>query len=284
MPTDTIAFAELEAWRKRYADGLGAPDGWWSVTGLAWLGAEGASIGAHPDALVCLPDGMEDEVARLEVVPDGLRVQPVDLGRGNAELTLDGAPLRHPVIVPPGRARLTVLDGGTALVDVFFRGGRWGARTYDPRQGASRDPREVAWFPPSTGWRTEARVEQPEASETMAFTDVLGETHVVPVAGRIRFVLGGQERELIASADGDDLFVNFRDDTNGATDPAIRTYGAGRFLRVPAPVHGVSVVDFHRAYHPPCAHTAFALCPLPPAANRLPLAVLAGERLPSTHH
>jgi uncharacterized protein len=276
-----VALAELAAWRERCAGGLGAPDGWWSVTGLAWLDAEGAMIGAHRDALVRLPDGMADEVARLEVVPEGLRVRPLGGTHGDAELTLDGARLPSPVVVPPGRARLTVVDGGTALVDVFFRGGRWGARTYDPRQGAARDPGDVAWFPPSPGWRVEARVEQPRSGETMAFTDVLGETHVVPLAGRLRFVLAGQQRELIASAAGDDLFVNFRDDTNGASDPTIRTYGAGRFLRVPAPVHGVTVVDFHRAYHPPCAHTAHALCPLPPAENRLPLAVLAGERLGS---
>ncbi|MFO7547222.1 MAG: DUF1684 domain-containing protein [Trueperaceae bacterium] len=86
---------------------------------------------------------------------------------------------------------------------------------------------------------------------------------------------------MLASAAGDGLFVNFRDDTNGAANPAIRTFGAGRFLRVPAPERGVTVVDFHRAYHPPCAHTAYALCPLPPAENRLTVAVLAGEHLPS---
>ncbi|MDF1522960.1 MAG: DUF1684 domain-containing protein [Trueperaceae bacterium] len=58
------------------------------------------------------------------------------------------------------------------------------------------------------------------------------------------------------------------------------TYGAGRYLRVAAPVAGRTVLDFHRATHPPCAHTPFATCPLPPLANRLPFAIAAGERHP----
>ena len=36
-------------------------------------------------------------------------------------------------------------------------------------------------------------------------------------------------------------------------------------------------LDFNKAKNPPCAFTDFATCPLPPAANRLLLAVTAGE-------
>ena len=39
------------------------------------------------------------------------------------------------------------------------------------------------------------------------------------------------------------------------------------------------VVDFNRAYNPPCVFTPFATCPMPPAGNRLPLAIEAGERM-----
>jgi len=37
------------------------------------------------------------------------------------------------------------------------------------------------------------------------------------------------------------------------------------------------VLDFNRAYSPPCAFTDFATCPLPPAPNRLSVAIEAGE-------
>jgi uncharacterized protein len=37
------------------------------------------------------------------------------------------------------------------------------------------------------------------------------------------------------------------------------------------------VVDFNRAYNPPCAFNVYSTCPLPPPENRLDLAVAAGE-------
>jgi uncharacterized protein (DUF1684 family) len=39
-------------------------------------------------------------------------------------------------------------------------------------------------------------------------------------------------------------------------------------------------LDFNRAANLPCAYTEFATCPLPPADNRLSIAVEAGEKLP----
>ena len=40
------------------------------------------------------------------------------------------------------------------------------------------------------------------------------------------------------------------------------------------------ILDFNRATNLPCAYTQFATCPLPPAENRLPVAVEAGEQIP----
>lgn len=62
------------------------------------------------------------------------------------------------------------------------------------------------------------------------------------------------------------------------------SYPAGRFLDVPAPsADGSVVLDFNRAYNPPCAFTPFATCPLPPPENRLDLAVEAGEQTYAAH-
>jgi len=73
-----------------------------------------------------------------------------------------------------------------------------------------------------------------------------------------------------------DLFFVFGDETNHS-----ETYGAGRFLYADPAKDGTVVLDFNRAYNPPCAFSAFATCPLPPKQNRLALRVDAGEkRLP----
>jgi hypothetical protein len=43
---------------------------------------------------------------------------------------------------------------------------------------------------------------------------------------------------------------------------------------------GTVILDFNQATNLPCAYTQFATCPLPPAENRLPVAVEAGEQIP----
>ncbi len=53
----------------------------------------------------------------------------------------------------------------------------------------------------------------------------------------------------------------------------------GRYLYTdPADAKGNIILDFNKAYNPPCAFTAFATCPLPPSQNRLALRVEAGEK------
>jgi hypothetical protein len=70
--------------------------------------------------------------------------------------------------------------------------------------------------------------------------------------------------------------VLFTDATSGrATYPACRSLTVGVAGRQQA-----VTLDFNRAVNLPCAYTDFATCPLPPAGNRLPVAVEAGEQTP----
>jgi hypothetical protein len=70
------------------------------------------------------------------------------------------------------------------------------------------------------------------------------------------------------------LFVLFGDATN-----AKETYPTGRFMYIPRPdANGNTVIDFNKAFNPPCAFTPFATCPIPPKQNILPFAIKAGER------
>jgi uncharacterized protein (DUF1684 family) len=65
------------------------------------------------------------------------------------------------------------------------------------------------------------------------------------------------------------------DATNGK-----ETYRGGRFLYTDRPIQGKLVLDFNRAYSPPCAYTDYATCPLPPRGNLLKVPILAGEKDP----
>lgn len=54
--------------------------------------------------------------------------------------------------------------------------------------------------------------------------------------------------------------------------------GWGVFLYSDLPnENGQVVLDFNRAYNPPCAFNAFTTCPLPPPQNRINFRIEAGE-------
>ncbi|RYG34557.1 DUF1684 domain-containing protein [bacterium] len=69
------------------------------------------------------------------------------------------------------------------------------------------------------------------------------------------------------------VFFNFKDTSNGKA-----TYLAGRFLDTEKPKDGFVILDFNKAYNPPCAFTSYATCPLAPEANSLKIAIPAGEK------
>jgi len=93
--------------------------------------------------------------------------------------------------------------------------------------------------------------------------------------GAIVFEVEGKpfKLETIEEAGESDLFIIFKDATNGK-----ETYGM-RYLYIPFPdANGRTFIDFNRAYNPPCSFTDFATCPVPHPQNRLPFRVEAGEK------
>ncbi len=96
-------------------------------------------------------------------------------------------------------------------------------------------------------------------------------------AGVFTFEIGGVEQRLtalrLAGSAGDALFVPFADATSGP-----ETYAAGRYLDLEPAPDGTYDLDFNLAYAPFCAYAPQYSCPLPPAENRLSVAITAGER------
>ena len=69
------------------------------------------------------------------------------------------------------------------------------------------------------------------------------------------------------------FFVPFQDKTSGS-----ETYGARCYLEATLLSDG-RVLLFNYAYSPFCAYLERFSCPLPPAENRLPVLIYAGEKL-----
>ena len=106
---------------------------------------------------------------------------------------------------------------------------------------------------------------------------ILGMEEVYRLPGALAFEREGRGHRLEAfMEEGEtDLFIVFGDLTNRS-----ETYPGGRYLYARPPDEaGRVVVDFNRAYNPPCVFTPFATCALPLPENRLPIRVEAGEKL-----
>lgn len=102
--------------------------------------------------------------------------------------------------------------------------------------------------------------------------------------GEVSFTLAGrslklsvyQSQDLLTKPGFTDyLFIPFTDLTNGHG-----SYGGGRYLDLRIPPAGVStmLLDFNCTYNPSCAYNGAYSCPVPPAENRLAVAIPAGVR------
>ena len=107
-------------------------------------------------------------------------------------------------------------------------------------------------------------------SETVEMSD--GSSDEMRRAGTVRFDVGSERVGLVAFAQGDGLFIPFRDATSGK-----ETYGAGRYVEAEPLGDGRYELDFNRAYNPYCAYNDAWRCPLPPRENWLAVPITAGE-------
>ena len=82
-----------------------------------------------------------------------------------------------------------------------------------------------------------------------------------------------QRSEPMHERHGKEDWITCGDATNGKG-----TYGTGRFVYGPPPAEGRTILDFNKAYNPPCVFSPHSTCPLPPPGNRLPFRVEGGER------
>lgn len=96
--------------------------------------------------------------------------------------------------------------------------------------------------------------------------------------GYVHIPYGGQTHRLSVfqnmEMDEGQAWIPFHDATSGS-----ETYGGGRYLDIDLPEGDTAIVDFNLAYNPYCVYNAYDFnCAIPPAENRLPFAVRAGEK------
>lgn len=142
----------------------------------------------------------------------------------------------------------------------------------------------LRFYPADSAYRVTATVQLTPSSKPVDLpTSMANRTATEVPYALLSFSLAGKPCQLTVyrslglannPAYRDHLFLPFTDATTGQD-----TYGGGRYLEVQiGDIHDNKLVlDFNKAYNPYCAYKSGYACPIPPAGNRLTVAVKAGE-------
>lgn len=173
----------------------------------------------------------------------------------------------------------TILSFRSLTFQIIKRGDKLGLRVKDSQNPDRLNFKDTEFYPTDVNWRIDAQFEPYNPPKPMPITNVLGMESAETSPGAVKFEVGGREYRLDAVTEKNEprLFMIIADKTSGQN-----TYPAGRYLYVDPPdASGHLIIDFNKAFSPPCAFTKFATCPLPPRQNRLPIAIEAGEKYTS---
>jgi uncharacterized protein (DUF1684 family) len=274
VDTDTQLTAyktEIAEWQKLMSDRLRAEDGWLTLVGLYWLHEGVNTVGSDPAADVILPSSAVPAQLGTMTVSDGQITLDVS---ASVAVTVDGVETNS-ASLRPGSAtgEPSVVRIGTVTFFVLSRDNTYAVRVRDTNNPDRLAFTERRWFPIDTDYGVRGTFVPYDEPRYLDVMNSAGFTEPMQNPGRVTFELGGEALSLEGFAAGEgQLWFIFKDATNGKS-----TYGAGRFMYAPLTEDGAVTLDFNKAYHPPCAFTPYATCPLPPKDNVLSVAVEAGE-------
>lgn len=264
--------ADVLAWRQQRFASLTSDSGWLTLAGLFWLNPGSNSFGSGSgNDLVLHNSALADTAGSFDLKAGSVTFS----AQPDGGVTLNGQPFGSVTLKSDAGGDPTVLASGPLRFFVIERAGKLAVRVRDLNNPRRLEFRGLEYFPVSTGWAITARFVPYPPGKHIRIVNILGmeEDDVSP--GAVEFSRNGRTLRLdtvLEDPNATELFIMFADATSGQ-----QTYGGGRFLYIPRPSGSTVLVDFNKAFNPPCALNDFATCPLPPSQNRLQLKVSAGE-------
>lgn len=255
----------LATWRTDRIKALLADDGWLNIISRTWLEEGTVKVGKADDNDIILSAGPDHVGTLVQNAQGQVTFAPADGGE-TITLKLDKAK-------PP---RFT---SGQLLLEVTTLNGRNALRVRDSKSTARQDFPGIDNYPDDPSWRFVADWVALDQPITMEVDTVLGIPTEVTITHKAVFTRDGVTYELLPThgTATKPQFV-FKDPTSRG-----ETYGACRFLYGEDITEATIVIDFNKAFNPPCAFSEHAVCPLPPPQNVLPMRVEAGELAPKGH-
>lgn len=267
--------AALQQWRSEVEKNLRHEHSWLALAGLFWLEEGENLVGSAPNSAVRLPERFPEKIGAFHLDGDQVSFRlngdaPVKL---NEKETLSGKhALKADISGEPDALYLEDLK-----MMVVVRDGKAAVRVWDPQHPRRGNFKGRKWYPPNSNFRVRADIRAYDPPKKVLVDDVLGFQQEGQIDAALVFKLDGRQHSLDAKyLDSGTYYVIFQDATAGKG-----SYPAGRYL-VTDKVEGDKVmIDFNRAYNPPCAFTDFATCPLPRPENIMDITIEAGEQYPA---
>ena len=252
---------KLATFRERRNLAAIQPEGPLALTNTQWVDME-QTIWGVPGVWAPRDDGGSGLIVKAEaadgVVVDGDLVDGEALVRGKDD-----------------ESPSTVVFSETLSAHVIAADGAYALRVWDSQSEGITNFGGIDAFPYSPEWVITGTWTEIPGGKSVGFEHLKEEgvarDEVVP--GEIRFTHDGEDYNIAAFKAGRALQLVFADATNGDS-----TYSVGRFLFLAPNPDGSITLDFNYAILPPCAFSYAFNCPLPPAQNRFPFAIEAGEK------
>lgn len=263
---------QITDWRQHRVERLTAPTGWLSLIALDWLKDGKNTLGSAPDNSIVVAQWP----AHLGTITLEHGTATIAIDPAAAGVLIDGSKKSAAALLDDTNPKATVVSSGTVMFYVVKRGDRWALRVKDSEAKTRKEFVGLDYFDIDPSWRIEANWEPYDPPREVEEPNILGEVEKVVVPGAAVFERDGKKFRLepIIETPGDtELYLVFADRTSGK-----ETYGAARFVYSEPPKDGKIIIDFNKAYNPPCAFTPYATCGLPTQQNRLDTRVTAGEK------
>jgi uncharacterized protein (DUF1684 family) len=265
--------AETLEWRRSLETNLRKENSWLALAGLYWLEQGDNSFGCAPgNSLVFPADSGPDLIGTFLVQGQEVLLQIAE----GLPVKVDGKIVSHAVLAPDTAGSPSEVTLGSLVWMLIKREDSLGIRLWDnsPRQRVSFPGRQ--WFPIQEDYRVPGSYHKHIMQLSIILQRKNAPEYEMLSGGKLSFLLHDQDCSLMVFEESEgELFTLFNDQTNGQ-----ETYSSGRYLVIDPPRDGKVILDFNRAYNPPCAFTPYATCPLPPSQNRLVIPIAAGEKKP----
>jgi uncharacterized protein (DUF1684 family) len=266
---------EFDQWKIKRTAELTGEDGWLNLVGLIWMEAHSPYLEeVNASSLGFAEKSGSSTLGKFDFGQDSVWFEPTELAlQKNSNSPQSKRMLVYPI--PYGSGGVYFKNWKWSIIQ---RGGKYALRLRDLNHPNLKNFTPTPTFAYNPAYWFTAKLE-PKFNQTIEIPNVLGQLITWKVVGVLQFEREGQKFELLVLDELGKLFVIFSDGTS-----ALQTYPTGRYLYVnPPDAKGMTILDFNYAYNPPCAYTEFATCPIPPKSNRLPIEVLAGEKMPEEH-